>query len=86
MVKGDLSLHEGCGAVALPVAEVPLAAVVGPGIRLIRENFEVVVVVAGCDLVVEVATAVAGGEVGEILRALLVYDLSIEGRIVLTPG
>lgn len=86
MVKGDLSLHEGCGAVAVPVAEVPLAAAVGPGIRLMRENSEVVVVVAGGDLVLEVATTVAEGEVGEILRALLKYDVSIEGCIVLTPG
>lgn len=48
-MKGDLSLHEGCGAVAVPVAEVSLAVPVGPGMRLMRENPEVAVVVAGCD-------------------------------------
>ena len=43
MVKGDLSLHDGCGADTVLVTDVALAGPVGPGMRLTRENTDVTV-------------------------------------------
>ena len=47
MVKGDLSLQEGCGAVTVVEVALVLTGPVGPGMRLIKENTDDVVKVTG---------------------------------------
>lgn len=61
MVNGDLSLQEGCGAVAVVEVALALTGPVGPGMRLIKENTDDVVKVTGCDVEVGVAETTVEG-------------------------
>ena len=87
MVKGDLSLQEGCGAVTVVEVALALTGPVGPGMRLIRENTDDVVKLTNCGVEVGVTDrTVEEDRVDEILRTLLIYETSYDGCNVGMPG
>ena len=86
-MKGDLSLQEGCGAVAVVEVALILTGPVGPGMRLIKENTDDVVKVTGCGVEVGVTkVTVEEGRVEDRLRTLPIYETSYDGCNVGMPG